>query len=158
MPTYTVHAPPSPSGSPDPQRFVFVRDGFHFWAFLAGPFWFLAHRLWLALIGYLAAAIAVSLLSYVLVGSEGARVVIGFLFAMLVGLEAPTLRRWTYARNGWRNVGVVVGDDREDAERRFFQQWTPPVPSTASTPPAATPPRNPGHGIIGLFPEPGVKR
>ena len=35
----------------DRQRFVFVRDGFHFWALLLGPLWLLWHRLWLALLG-----------------------------------------------------------------------------------------------------------
>ena len=32
---------------------MFVRDGFHFWAFLLAPLWLLVHRLWLALLGYL---------------------------------------------------------------------------------------------------------
>ena len=33
----------------DPERFVFVRDGFYFWAFLLGPVWMLWRRLWLVL-------------------------------------------------------------------------------------------------------------
>ena len=51
MPTYTVHAPPPTPGrtARDPERFVFVRDGFHFWAFLLAPLWLLAQRLWLVL-------------------------------------------------------------------------------------------------------------
>ncbi|MBV9260162.1 MAG: DUF2628 domain-containing protein, partial [Pseudolabrys sp.] len=55
MPTYTVHEPPLKAGAtgPNPERFVFIRDGFYFWAFVLGPIWMLAHRLWLALIGYL---------------------------------------------------------------------------------------------------------
>src|SRR5690349_13347325 len=54
MPTYTIHAPPQKSGSNarDPERFVFVRDGFHFWAFAFGPLWLLLHRLWLAFVLY----------------------------------------------------------------------------------------------------------
>ncbi len=35
-----------------PERFVFVRDGFHVWAFMLTPLWLLAHRLWLAFIIY----------------------------------------------------------------------------------------------------------
>ena len=51
MPTYTVHAPPPRKGeaATKPERFVFVRDGFYFWAFVLAPFWLLVHRLWLAL-------------------------------------------------------------------------------------------------------------
>ena len=59
MPAYTVHEPPLREAksvgeaAPDPERFVFVRDGFHFWAFLLGPLWMLAHRMWLVLVLYL---------------------------------------------------------------------------------------------------------
>jgi len=175
MPTFTVHAPPLRNGaSPDPQRFVFVRDGFHFWAFLTGPFWFLAHRLWLALFGYLAVVVLMSVGLYFFVGSEPARFVIGALLAVLIGLEAASLRRWTYARRKWTNVGIVVGADREEAERRFFAQWAEraPVQSSPVVPPptpvaspasnlARDPIRQTGgsdtHDIIGLFPEPGAR-
>ena len=55
MPTYTVHAP-QPGWTNDasraPEQFVFVRDGFHFWAFVLAPLWLLLHRLWLALLIY----------------------------------------------------------------------------------------------------------
>ena len=37
--------------------------------------------------------------------------------------EAATLRRFTLGRRRWRNVGIVVGDDMETAERRFFDAW-----------------------------------
>ena len=51
MPTYTVHEPPLRKNESvaSPERFVFVRDGFHFWAFLLPPLWFVLRRLWLAL-------------------------------------------------------------------------------------------------------------
>ncbi len=66
MPTYTVHQPPAKNGrAADPQRFVFVRDGFHFWAFLLTLPWLIYRRLWLALLGYvlLTAAMAVGSIS-----------------------------------------------------------------------------------------------
>ena len=37
------------------------------------------------------------------------------------------MRRWTLARRGWKNLGVVVGDDLEAAERRFFDAWVKDV-------------------------------
>ena len=55
MPVYTVHEPP-PRDDDDRRRrrdrFVFVRDGFSFWAFLLAPLWMLWHRLWLVLLLY----------------------------------------------------------------------------------------------------------
>ena len=62
MPVYTVHAPTArtPISAPT-DRFVFVRDGFHFWAFLFGPLWLVWHRLWLALIGWIVAVAVLDL-------------------------------------------------------------------------------------------------
>jgi hypothetical protein len=46
MAVYTVHEPPmkAEQSQPDPERFVFVRDGFSFWAFLLPPLWMLWRR------------------------------------------------------------------------------------------------------------------
>ena len=61
MSVYTVHEPPlrAADALADPQRFVFVRDGFYFWAFLLGPFWMIWHRLWLVLALYLVILIGI---------------------------------------------------------------------------------------------------
>jgi len=40
-------------------KFVFVRDGFHFWAAAASVIWLMRNRLWLALIGWVALTLAV---------------------------------------------------------------------------------------------------
>ena len=64
------------------------------------------------------------------------------LFALLIGFEAATLRRFTLARRRrWRNVGIVVGDDLELAERRFFDAWIgqhPEVGASAGGEPRGT--------------------
>src|SRR5438045_2317340 len=62
MAVYTVHEPPlrASEAAPDPDRFVFVRDGFYGWAFLLGPLWMLRHRLWLVPLIYAAGSAAVS--------------------------------------------------------------------------------------------------
>src|SRR3954454_8190674 len=49
MPVYTVHAPTAYAADfRATDRFVFVRDGFHFWAMVFGPLWLAWKRLWLA--------------------------------------------------------------------------------------------------------------
>jgi hypothetical protein len=163
MSVYTVHEPP-PKGektAADPERFAFVRDGFHFWAFLLTPLWMLWHRLWLALVVYVVLLVAIGI-GLSAVGARGGPVyAAAFILALLVGFEAGTLRRWKLARRGWKNLGVVVGDDIEDAEQRFFDAWTrartarqpvpPPAASTFRMPQAVT-------DIVGLFPEPGARR
>ena len=165
MPTYTVHAPPAGNNSAaDPQRFVFVRDGFYLWAFLLAPLWLLVHRLWLALAGYIALSVVLGVAMRLLGVPQTAQFVVNLLIALLLGFEAATLRRWTLTRRRWTMLGFAVGDDREAAEQRFFAAWSSrPAAVTPSEPPAefAAPvrrgPPSPSD-VIGLFPEPGGTR
>ena len=125
MSIYTVHEPPlkADASTPDPDRFAFVRDGFSFWAFLLAPLWMLRHRLWLVLLGYVIVAVALQVGLRLIGASSGVIVTVSLLLSLLVGIEAATLRRFTLSRRGWKNVGIVVGDDLESAERRFFDAW-----------------------------------
>src|SRR5215468_7112068 len=125
MSIYTVYEPPlkAHESAPNPERFVFVRDGFSFWAFLLAPWWMLRHRLWLALTGYVILATALSVALRFAGTSTTVTLIAGALFSLLVGFEAATLRRFKLSRRGWKNVGIVVGDDLESAERRFFDAW-----------------------------------
>ena len=125
MAVYTVHEPPLKryDAAGDPDRFAFVRDGFSFWAFLLGPLWMIRHRMWLVLIGYLVLVGGMQLGLQRLEVEGGVAAMAGLLVALLIGFEAGTLRRFTLARRRWTNVGVIVGDDREVAEQRFFDGW-----------------------------------
>lgn len=170
MSVYTVHEPSRrrEGALPEAEGIIFVREGFYFWAFFATPWWMLWHRMWLVLAGYVAVTIAVLSALAALGASQAGLVVAGLLISVLVGLEASTLRRFTLRRRGWSNVGIVSGDDREDAERRFFTAWLRQAPTwhrtrAAAPPPlpgvAPTAPRAPQTSdIVGLFPEPGARR
>src|SRR6201995_412269 len=99
MPVYTVHAPAAPDSSLiAADRFAFVRDGFHFWAMVFGPLWLLAHRLWLALLGWIAAVVVIDLGMAALGASGMAVLLANGLIALLTGFEAASLRRWTLSR------------------------------------------------------------
>src|ERR1700686_1647823 len=169
MSVYTVHEPPLRAGAAasDVERFAFVRDGFSWWAFLFAPLWMLRHRMWLALIGYVVVAGVIETPVRMSGAPALATSLIGILLGLLVGLEAGTLRRFTLNRRGWKNLGVVSGDDLEDAERRFFDAWlrqtnspsgAPHVPTTQPWPAAAIRRGSQGPDVIGLFPEPGTPR
>jgi len=159
MAVYTVHEPPrrNDDALAHTERFTFVRDGFSWPAFLFAPLWMLRYRLWLALIVYLLVVSALGAAARALGGGDWL-MAISLLVSLLVGFEASTLRRYGLARRGWKTLGVVVGDDLEAAERRFFDAWAaggvprPTTPSPAG--PAAPVPSGP---IIGLFPEPGAR-
>jgi hypothetical protein len=169
MSVYTVHEPPlrAAGALAEPERFIFVRDGFYVWAFLLTPLWMLWHRLWLVFIAYVVLSAVLDSGLRFAGASAAAIALIGLLVSLLIGLEAGTLRRFTLRRRRWRNIGVVSGDDLEDAERRFFDAWVrqapvrggPPAPAAPGGP-AAPPAAHSSEpsGIIGLFPEPGVQR
>ncbi len=171
MPVYTVHAPVN--GGADfraTDKFAFVRDGFHFWAFVFGPLWLLWHRLWLAAIGWLILVAALDAGLLRLGAGRAAILLASLVVALLFGFEAASVRRWTLARNNYRQLDVVVADDEEAAEHRFFDRWAasrggvsydPASVDRGGPPPTRNvpkPPPLPGSGIIGLFPEPGTGR
>lgn len=176
MPVYTVHAPiADDAGTAETDRFGFVRDGFHFWAALLGPLWLAWHRLWLALIGWIVVIVAVGAGMAALGAGRGAIFSANLLLALLMGFEAASLKRWTLSRRNWRQLDIVVADDEELAERRFFDRWTAKQrgpgndqsaidrgapPPTRHVPGQAfsRPPPLPQSEIIGLFPEPGGSR
>jgi hypothetical protein len=162
MAVYTVHQPPLKKyeAAPDPERFAFVRDGFSFWAFLFGPLWMLRHRMWLVLVGYIVIVVAMHVGLRFVGASTGGSAFASFMLALLVGMEAGTLRRFTFGRRKWRNVGTIVGSDRETVERRFFDSWvrgetlSPMAPAVPPTRAASAAP-----DVIGLFPQqPGAHR
>jgi Protein of unknown function (DUF2628) len=176
MPVYTVHAPVvTEAGIAAADGFAFVRDGFHFWAALVTPVWLAWHRLWLALIGWIIMMLGIDA-GMVALGAGGTAIFwADVLIALLTGFEAASLRRWTLSRRNWRQLDIVVADDEEAAERRFFDRWTAKQralsndqsavdrgapPPTRDVPGQAfsRPPPLPQSDIIGLFPEPGASR
>jgi hypothetical protein len=176
MPAYTVHAPVTNGADlRATDRFAFVRDGFHVWAALLGPLWLIWHRLWLALIGWIVVTLAIDV-GMARLGASGMAIFqANVLIALLMGFEASSIRRWTLSRRNWRQLDIVVADNKESAERRFFDRWTakqrilsndqsavdrggPPPTRDIPGQPFSRPPPLPQSEIIGLFPEPGASR
>jgi Protein of unknown function (DUF2628) len=176
MPVYTVHAPVGSNVDlAVTDRFTFVRDGFHFWAAVASVIWLAWHRLWLALIGWVVLIAAIDYGLAKLGIGRGTILAVDVVLALLLGFEAASLKRWTLSRGRWRQLDIVVADDEESAERRFFDRWTaahrglvndqwsidrggPPPTRNIPGQPFSKPPPLPQGGIIGLFPEPGGSR
>ena len=176
MPVYTVHAPLTNGADlTATDKFAFVRDGFYFWAMVFSVIWLVWHRLWLALIGWIVLTVGVDVGLAALGVGRSTILAVNLLLALLFGLEAASLRRWTLSRRKWRQLDIVVADDAESAERRFFERWTakqrgllndqrsvdrggPPPTRNVPGQPFSKPPPLPQGGIIGLFPEPGGSR
>lgn len=168
MTVYTVHAPvdaASETGvSEQTDKFVFIRDGFHVWALVFGPFWLLWNRLWLAFGLYVVVAIVLMVtLSLLRVGSD-AQFFVWLLLAFLVGLEGASLKRWSYSRRKWRQVDFVVADKIDAAEQNFFARWSAKDHKAAPYRDTSRP-ITPAHiygvppsDVMGSFPQPGASR
>ena len=131
MTVFTVHEPPSPSLDrlDRAEEMVFLKDGFVWSAFLFGPLWLLANRLWLATAAYLVTA---AIVYFVLDAIGIAEAVFGPLLIALnaiVAFEAHWLKANKLEAKGWSMLGSVSGRGLADCERRFFEGWlqTQPV-------------------------------
>jgi hypothetical protein len=161
MAVYTVHVT---SDLPaDRERAVFVREGFSWGAFWFGPLWLLARGLWLALLGWLLAALLYAFARPHLGGGEG--ILLGLAIAVFIGLEGNRWRRAKLLRRGYGLRDVVAGRTRDEAESVFFAQFdaapsrpSGPVPPAATPLPSHAPPVLHEPGVLGLFPEPERSR
>ena len=162
MPAFAVMEPPGrPDAAGQVDRYVFLPEKFNLWAFLLAPLWLLVHRLWLEFLVYLAAVAAI-LTGLWAIGAESAAMPVLILVHWLIGLEACSIRRLMLKRRGWQDAGVVVADDLDLAERRFFDDvFARRARATATGTQVSALPQLPlpsRSGVTGLFPEPGGGR
>lgn len=158
MAVYVVMEPPGRGHDADAT--TFVRDGFSWLGFLVPPLWLLWHRLWIEA-GLAVVAIGASAALGEAFGLPAAGALLTLLVMLGVGLEGQALRIAALARRGWRQWGVVVADDLDDADARYAtdaasavsQEPLPEPRSLPGTPPFARPaPSASIGGSIGLVP------
>jgi Protein of unknown function (DUF2628) len=162
MRLFTVYLPQDSSAAPREHALdgaVFVRDGFHFWAFLLGPLWCLWRGLWLPALAILALGAVLAGIGRALQLPSETQILTQLVLALLVGLEAPNLRRFGLRRRRYVERGGVAARDLTDAEAIFFGHAASPQPEPQpASPPSAPEPgfhrRGPaGEEVVGLFPE-----
>ncbi len=165
MAVFTVHQPPlaAAESTSEPTRFAFVRDGFYVWGFIFSVLWMLRHRMWLVAVLFVAITVLIHVALRLIGAPQAFQTLTTIALCFLVGLEGATLRRWTLARRGWTNAGVIIADNEDDAERRFFINWQAGRRPNAAPPPANSDSivrmaRNSSPEVIGSFPQPEVPR
>jgi hypothetical protein len=128
MAIFTVHIPPTAAGArPEPERIVFLRDGFSWPAFFFGPFWLVWRRAWLAAGLWTLLLVIVALIAWKLRVPRDAMSWAGLALAAWLGFEGVRLVAWSLARRGYVERDIVVGDDVEEAEEVFFHRWSAPA-------------------------------
>lgn len=158
MATWSVltRALPGDTGTDAAERVAFVREKFSWAALFLAPLVLLRYRLWLAFAAYVAASlvIGIAVARADLPDAIGTVVMAGF--NLLLAFELPALRVRKLTAKGYAEEGVVIAEDREEAEQRFFAHWTARQPEPLVRPvarplaPAGAMPA--AAGVIGSFP------
>ena len=161
MTIFAVHAPTNVGDQvAAADRCAFVRDSFSWGALFFGPLWLFRHQLWLALLGWLAAALSLWGGSYWL-GLSGWAVFWSLVaIDVFLGLEGGMLRSAGLRRRGYELADIVATDSRDDAERIFYPRWLaafdrarrPNEPLFRPVTPAAITPTT-RERFIGIFPD-----
>ncbi len=160
MATYLVFEPQDGARTQaNAERVVFLREKFSPWAFVFTPFWLLRYRLWLGFVVWLLAFALIALAGSSLGFGPYAAIAASFFPSLVFGFEAVNLRARRLVRNGYRDAGVVIAEDLDTAERRFFENWknVPDKPVNYPTAPNAVPSASAEKNIIGMFPTPGQR-
>jgi len=141
--SYTVHEGPNPPADrfERAERLEFVKEGFDWIATALTPLWLVMRRLWLLLLGYLILVGGLRLGLDALGADPRVWQILTVAIHLLIGLEADSLQRWSLDRNGYVQVGSVVGRSIDECERRFLDAWLPeqrsgPAPASALGPAA----------------------
>jgi hypothetical protein len=165
--TYLVFEPADGTGGAESaDRVLFLREKFRWSALFFAPLWMLWHRLWLGLILWLAAVVAIAGAAYMAGLTPEAAAPLLWLPTLIVAFESTELLRRKLLRKGYREAAVKIGNNLEDAERRFFSEWSPrrlksSVPDNSAPAPALAVMPAPALAmspVVGSFPEPGVRK
>ena len=145
MAVYTVHRKPDAA----PDDVTLVPEGFNFSAFLFTVLWALWNRLWVlaCVIAVVLVAVATLPLQFGL-GSDIAGV-LQLAVALLFGFEANDLHRYALIKAGYRDVAMVSGASRIEAELRYFASR--PIVSTSAGANSQSSPSRYAHDTLGLF-------
>lgn len=153
------------------ERVVFLHERFSVFAFVFTPLWLLRHRLWLGFLVWLVLFIAITATGNLVGFGPYSALAAMYFPAFLFGLEGINLRARKLMRKGYRDAGVVIAEDIETAEQRFFETWknapaSEPLKSDYPYAPNAAPPAYPDtklavapaeQQVIGMFPTPGQR-
>jgi hypothetical protein len=158
--TFLVFEPQAGNRTPEEaERVVFLREKFSWLALVFGPLWLLWNRLWLGLAFWLAAMALIGATVAALRLESFIAVLVLSVPSLILAFEATLLQRQKLAADGFRDAGVVLAEDIESAERRFFDGWLarekakPQSPSSLPPLPQPSPSR-----VIGFFPDSGAIR
>ncbi len=145
MRTFTVHANASLPRAEDHVRFV--KEGMARWALLSPLIWFIYHRMWWEGAGYFGLSILIALAGGAVGVAENITVLLGLGLQLLAAFEANDLRRLALARKGYQTIAITHGSDEDEAEARFFADWSHALPQASGMPVTSAVMDRSGRGV-----------
>ncbi len=118
MKIYTVHLRQPEQGYSS--EIILILEGFSWRAFFLNIIWSLWHRMWWISLGLVCLFVIVFGIVYTLGMDAFAAYSFGVGMASVYGLVANDLRRWSLARVGFIEDGVILGDNQDKALARFL--------------------------------------
>ena len=110
-----------PEAAEPTDRVLLLKEGFTFWAFVFGPVWFLAKRLWVMFFGFLV-MVALVRVTVGLLDLPMVTVIVAALFLhVMLGYHANDLRACALKRKGYRFAGVLAAESPMHAQRRYYE-------------------------------------
>ncbi|MCW8916500.1 MAG: DUF2628 domain-containing protein [Magnetovibrio sp.] len=97
-----------------------VKDGFSWPAAVFGFIWALVIGAWDVALVLFALQMVVGTVAGLLIESPDVQTVIQIGLAVVIGLIANEMRRWSLDRHGLHEDAVVTAHDKEEAERRYL--------------------------------------
>ena len=158
MPRYSVHARSARPDAirADADRVRFVKEGFSWWGFFFPVPWLLLKGMWETLVFVILVLIAIIAGGAALYVPELAILVLAFGINLIIGFVGYDLYRWTLKRRGLIDVGPASGDNRDEAELRFFLALPSAAPSSQPMTASLAVPQ--GRDALGLFEAAGAPR
>ena len=153
MKIYSVHVSPTTAGWDGDAELV--KAGFCWPAFLFTVLWAAWHRAWWVAAALLVVSIAIAFGAEAVALGPTGQVVVNLGFLALVGFHGGDFRRWSLGRRGYRDQGVVAGDNADAALHRYLDRRSrtarqgplpPAPPPSPPLSPSTSPPPVPEPG------------
>ncbi len=132
MTVFTVYTPPNTEDRMRIEEAVFIPDTKSMVALIIPLAWLLWYRLWWAALFY--ALISIVLLAAVVTDIGLVALLLSFIPGLFLFLEGHELRRKALQRRGWKYQCITEGEDRDEAEIRYYYSIEQMTDQTMKTP------------------------
>ena len=108
-------------------EFIVIKEGFSWPAFVFTALWAIWHRMWLVFFLVLATGVVLQLALALLGADNVAALLISLGYMLLVGYGANDWWRWSLARRGTGQMGIVSAINAETALYRYIDNNLEPA-------------------------------